>query len=56
MTSDFRRTLVCQKCENSAHLGLVIIFSFGFNAYDFDDIQMANLAVKMFDELFREER
>eukprot|EP00112_Aurelia_sp_Birch-Aquarium-sp1_P010606 Seg226.4 transcript_id=Seg226.4/GoldUCD/mRNA.D3Y31 product="putative 3' 5'-cyclic phosphodiesterase pde-5" protein_id=Seg226.4/GoldUCD/D3Y31 len=30
--------------------------TFGFNAYDFDDIQMANLAVKMFDELFREER
>ena len=33
-----------------------LFLSFGFNAYDFDDFQMANLAVKMFDELFHEER
>ncbi|XP_065061880.1 probable 3',5'-cyclic phosphodiesterase pde-5 isoform X2 [Rhopilema esculentum] len=37
-------------------ISITSLEKFGFNAYDFDDIQMAHLAVNMFDELFREER
>jgi len=45
--------------QNAAAVNQVSVASlenFGFNAYDFDDLQMANMAVKMFDELFHEER